>query len=125
MPVLAHFINKNSISIEVSDELKKEKLKIKLFITVNMEDVDVLKNGLTYSIPKRYGENDWYFSYDESAFGKFRHFKTNSNYDHDYSFSFYKKEGLIFCNIVITGPNNMERIIELNQQSEIKGYNNN
>jgi len=116
-PILAHFINKNAIEIEVDDGLKEGKIRIELSIWgTDYEDVEIFENGSAYSIPKGYGENDWYLSYDEKAFGVFRHFKTNNWHDHDYSFHFYKKNGLIKCDVNIDGPNEASHIVELNKE---------
>jgi len=109
-PIVAHFLNKNSIDVEVIDDLNKEKIKIELSIWgTNYEDITILEKGSMNSIPKDYGENDWFLSYDRKNHGVFRHFKTNNWHDHHYSFVFYKKNGEVLCDVQIDGPDQMDK----------------
>lgn len=81
------------------------------------ENIVILENGSTNSIPKGYGENDWFLLYDQKTYGVFRHFKTNNWHDHHYSFVFYKKNGEILCNVKIDGPDQVDKItIRLDKQ---------
>lgn len=120
-PIIAHFLNKNSIDVEVRDGLSKEKIKIELSILgTDFEDITILENESTNSIPKGYGENDWFFSYDQKKQGVFRHFKTNNWHDHHYYFVFYRKNEEILCDIQIDGPDQREKItIPLDKEIKI------
>ena len=107
-PIIAHFLNKNSISIDVDEELQLDKIKLELSIeSSSVQDRIIAQNGQTKSIPKGYGENDWRLIYDDKYYASFRHFKTNNWHDHHYSFSFYKAHGNVYCNFQIDGPDEM------------------
>jgi hypothetical protein len=119
-PLAAFFLNKNSIEVAVENDLDKGKIKIQLFIRgTSFENVTVFENGCKSSIPKGYGENDWFLSYDQKNYGSFRHFKTNNWHDHHYSFVFYKTHGEVFCDIHISGPDEVKKTtIKLDKKTE-------
>lgn len=116
-PILKHYINKNSIEVQVDDGIDLDKIKIELLIKgTDYKNIDIFNNGSTYSIPKEYGENDWNLSYNETSFGALRHFKTNNHHDHNYSFYFYEYEGLLMCYVKIDGPDEASYIVELKRE---------
>ena len=119
-PITAHFLNKNSIDIEVENDLIKERIKIKLSIRgTDFQDITIVENGSINTIPKGYGENDWFLSYNKKNYGVFRHFKTNDWHDHHYSFRFYSNNGEVLCDIRIDGPDQMsKRTIKLDKKVE-------
>ncbi|WP_139959503.1 hypothetical protein [Flavicella sediminum] len=119
-PILAHFLNKNSIDIEVENDLNEEMVKIEFSILgTDFEDITIVENESINPIPKGYGENDWFLSYDEKKYGVFRHFKTNNWHDHHYSFSFYKNKGEVLCDVQIDGPDQMnKRTIKLDKKNK-------
>jgi len=108
--IIAQFLNKNSIDVE--DLLNDRKVKIELSIWgTDFEDVTIVENRSINSIPKGYGENDWFLSYDDKNYGVFRHFKTNNWHDHHYSFRFYKDGGEVMCDVQIDGPDRIKKTI--------------
>ena len=109
-PIIAHFLNKNTIEVEVEGDLDKEKIEIRLSIRgTEFDDIKIYNKDSVNTIPKAYGENEWFISYDEKNYGVFRHFKTNNWHDHHYSFVFYKKDEQVFCDVQITGPDQMDK----------------
>lgn len=109
-PVVAHFLNKNTIDWDVAEGLSMEKVKIELTIWgTEYEDVAIVENGSTKVIPKGYGENDWYLAYGDDAHSVFRHFKTNNSHDQHYVFFFHENAGQMYCDIEINGPDHMEK----------------
>jgi len=117
-PIIAHFLNKNAIDIEVENDLTEERIKIELSIRgTDVEDITIVENESINPIPKGYGENDWLLSYAGKNFGVFRHFKTANWHDHDYSFKFYKNNGEVLCDVRIDGPDPMDtRTIKLDKK---------
>jgi hypothetical protein len=117
-PIIAHFLNENSMDIEVEDDLNEQRIKIELSIWgTDFEDVIIVESGSINSIPKGYGENDWFLSYEEKNYGVFRHFKTNNWHDHHYSFRFYKNKGKELCDVQIDGLDHMDkRTIKLDKK---------
>ena len=117
-PIIAHFLNKNSIDIEAQNYLNEENIKIELSIWgTDFEDITIVENKTINPIPKGYGENDWFLSYDEKNYGVFRHFKTNNWHDHHYSFRFYQNKGKVLCEVQIDGPDQMDkRTIKLDKK---------
>lgn len=55
-------------------------------------------------MPEVYGENDWIVSYQNTAFGGFRHWKNNNWHAHHYSFKFNVTNNSIECWVAIEGP---------------------
>lgn len=119
-PGFAHFFNKNSIELEVQEGLDPNKVKVELTIWgTAYKDVPIIENGSKNLIPKDYGENDWYLSYGEKAFGVFRHFKTNNWHDHHYKLYFYEEEGQISCDVEIQGPDHLKNLtVKLNKKAK-------
>ena len=61
------------------------------------------------NIPFVYGENDWVITYKGQQQCKFRHFKTNRRYTHNYKFAIYEKQDTLYCDINIRGKNSMKQ----------------
>jgi hypothetical protein len=117
-PILAHFLNKNSMKIKVKNGLDMDSLNIQVrVLEERLDTLVVFQNGQEYPIPKSYGKNKWFLSYGKHYVGIFSHFKTNNWHDHHYTFVFYKEDKNIFCDAKISGPDQMETItIELETQ---------
>ncbi len=107
---LAHYLNKNTLDLEVAEGLQEEKVKIKLSIwATEFQDSTIVENGSVNSIPKGYGENNWALSYGDNAHGAFRHFKTNNWHDHHYAFYFYQEGEQLLCDVEIFGPDERDK----------------
>lgn len=105
-PFFAHFLNKNTISITVEEDLDIRLVEIRLNITISpIHDQLIFDGEDNYTIPKEYGENDWILIYNNEFETKFRHFKTNNWHDHHYAFHFYTDNDSIKCAVDIEGPN--------------------
>ncbi len=114
VPILAHFLNKNSLELEMHDGLELDKLQLSISITATEYKDEIIFDGKSkHTIPKEYGENDWYISYDNKYSTSFRHFKTNNWHDHNYSFNIRRQGDGIVCNVKIEGPDRMETAILL------------
>jgi len=101
----AHFINKNTLELNIQDRVELEQLRLHLSISATDYEDEVIFDGTTkHRIPKGYGENDWTVEYKGKPMGTFRHFKKNNWHDHHYIFNLYEYEGTIKCDIKIKGP---------------------
>ncbi len=72
------------------------------------ESTCIYKDSTFNTIPNEYGENDWIIIYKNQKICKFRHFKTNRNDKHLYIFTLRADSTNIFCDISISGKNNMK-----------------
>jgi hypothetical protein len=88
--------NKNEMELDFSNPLKKEDFKIEIQILGSDVNRKVIYDGnIIYDIPNEYGENEWHFNYKDSLYGYFRHFKSNRNDKHNYTFHFFQKENVL------------------------------
>ncbi len=120
---VAHVLNLNRISVTTNNDLDSDLIIIDLSIQGTRHiNKAIFHGGTKQSIPKGYGENDWYLSYNDSLFTVFRHFKTNNWHDHDYHFHFYKSDDKTLCDVNIAGPDPLNQTIAIvNSQKEHVG----
>ncbi|MEN8123350.1 MAG: hypothetical protein ABFS35_23635 [Bacteroidota bacterium] len=104
---------KNHFDANFKDGLNPKDFKIELRIIYSTPRLIIFENGLAKNIPNGYGENDWIITYKDSVCYRIRHFKTRGKEPHDYSFQFYKEENNIYCQIEISGINNLKRTVLL------------
>ncbi|MGY3795668.1 hypothetical protein [Aquimarina sp. 433] len=102
--------NKNEINIATNDNLNRNDFKIELEVLTEPEFLTkhyIFENGIFKDIPNAYGENDWRIYYKDSLIFKFRHFKTNRNELHNYTFKFEQMNNKIVCDVSILGTNKL------------------
>lgn len=111
--------SENKLELDFSNLLKKEDFKIEIQILGSDVNRKVIYDGnITYDIPNEYGENDWHFNYKDRLYGYFRHFKSNRNDKHNYTFHFFKKENNIFVEIKINGVSNELKTISFTKNKK-------
>lgn len=104
--------SKNEMELDFSNPLKKEDFEIEIQILGSDVNRKVIYDGnVIYDVPNEYGENDWHFNYKDSLYAYFRHFKSNRNDKHNYTFRFFQKENNVFAEIQIDGVSNELRTI--------------
>ncbi len=99
------YLNQNSIEINVSNELKIEKVDIIWTGEFRRPEKIVSKGKETGIIYKEYGKNTFVIIYDKDTVGAFRYFKGNNWYGHEHVIQLTKNNKNIQCNIDIFGPN--------------------
>ena len=122
-----YFFNRNfklvdlsTISVSTDNDLSKSNVQIKrgfysidrkndqeLFLNDNGDRTvyDGMQNGL---LNTDYGENDFLITYDNKYYFQFRHFIFNSNNQHSYNFSLFKKKDSIYVKADIKGEDKMQ-----------------
>lgn len=111
--------NKNEMELDFSNPLKKEDFKIEIQILGSDVNRKVIYDGnIIYDIPNEYGENEWHFNYKDSLYGYFRHFKSNRNDKHNYTFHFFQKENNVFAEIKINGVSNELKTISFTKNKK-------
>lgn len=120
--------NNNSHEVKVDSPLSIKKVKIEYGSSANTSNrpndkikfikhskYTVLYDGRNWKdlIPNEYGENVFLITYDEKYYLQFRHFKTNCNHQHDYSFHLFKSKDKIFVDIKINGRDAVFSLIEM------------
>lgn len=91
-------------------------------IHLNDNPTLIYKEGVHYTIPNEYGENDWIIIYKGQLQCMFRHFKTNSRYIHKYKFIIYEKQDTFYCDINIRGKNSMLHSIQFTPIVDSKDF---
>lgn len=103
---------KNNLELIFADSLNKKDFKIEMEVLGSNTAKKVIFDGKKeYNILKEYGENEWYFTYKDSLYAYFRHFKSNRNDCHNYKYLFSKKNNTISVEIAIDGISKVKRNI--------------
>jgi hypothetical protein len=120
--------NNNSQEVKASSSIDIKKVKIEFgngthsinrpkdkVLFKNRSKYSVLYDGITWKdlIPNEYGENDFLITYDEKYYLQLRHFKTNCNHQHDYSFHLFRSNDKVFVNIKIVGRDAVYSLLEM------------
>ena len=106
--------NKNNrINVSFSNAINSKKVIIKMEVLASIPIVEIYNGQQQFEVPNGYGENEWYFTYDDSLSGYLRHIKTNRNHKHNYYFNFYKVNNKFFVAIKIEGISDVVTKIEL------------
>jgi len=85
-------------------------------VLASVPSTEIYNGEKIFKIPNGYGENEWYFSYNDSLTGYLRHIKTNRNDRHNYRFYFYESNDKYFVDITITGVSKVDATIELKKR---------
>jgi len=107
---------KNSIEINFSNEIDKENVVIKMEVLASIPIKEIYKEQKKFDIPNGYGENEWYFTYNDTLQGYSRHIKTNRNDKHTYVFNFYREAEKYFVDVNIKGVSPLQEKIELKEK---------
>ncbi len=113
-------VDLSTISVSTDNDLSKSNVQIKrgfysidhkndqeLFLNDNGDRTvyNGMQNGL---LNTDYGENDFLITYDNKYYFQFRHFIFNSNNQHSYNFSLFKKKDSIYVKADIKGEDKMQ-----------------
>lgn len=102
---------KNTLKVICQDKIENN-LKIELSVMNKSGIVIYNKSKKITQIPDEYGENDWKLEYNDSLCCKIRHFKTNANNTHSYSFTIRKVGNNLLCDIAIRGEDELIKTIK-------------
>lgn len=112
-------IDLSSLEVSVSDDLSVDSVQIRRgFYSINRaSDAELFSDGsrdrLVFdgrqvgTLDTDYGENDFLITYGGRYYFQFRHFLTNSNYQHDYEFRLEQRADSLIVTAVIEGPEAM------------------
>ncbi len=117
-----HFklVDLSTVSVSTENSLSKSKVKIKRgFYSINRTNDQELfsdsngdrtvYNGMQIGLLKTdYGENDFLITYDDKYYFQFRHFIFNSNNQHSYDFTLFKRKDTIYVKVDIKGNDKMQ-----------------
>ena len=108
-------MRRNSLKIEVKDMIAND-IEVRMEVLGSCPMTEIYKHERESSIPNGYGENEWYFIYQDSMQGYMRHVKINRNDKHDYSFLFHAEDEKILVDVTITGASPIKQQIELKKR---------
>ena len=103
---LREILNKNSVEIQVSDQLEKNKVDV-LWMDEFKNFKKIVRNGKeTGVIYKEYGRNKFAVTYEQDTAGIFEYFKLNNWHGHKHIIRLIKNDSSekIECNVEIFGP---------------------
>jgi uncharacterized protein YprB with RNaseH-like and TPR domain len=103
----------NKLELGFDSTIKKEAVNIEMEVLGSIPKTTIYDRGKEVKIPNGYGENEWYFLYNDTLKGYIRHIKTNRNDNHNYKFSFYEKNEQCFVDVEITGISPLTKTIQL------------
>lgn len=103
----------NELKIDFEPGINESIVKVKMEVLASYSMTTIYNGSRQFKIPNGYGENDWYFIYNDTLQGYLRHFKTNRNDNHYYYFRFYSKSSKILVDVEIKGDSPLKKTILL------------
>jgi hypothetical protein len=105
----------NSLDLNFGNGIISRDVKIKMEVLGDEEIplTQIYGGNRKFNIPNGYRENEWYFVYQDTLKGYFRHFKTNQNNTHGYKFAFRKEKNNYYVDADIAGTNDLKTTIQL------------
>ena len=104
----------NQLNLRFDRAILKQDVRIRMQVLASVPITEIYDGKSQFTIPDGYGENEWFFTYEDSLQGYFRHMKTNRNDQHRYNFTFHQVNGKFFVDIDIKGISPLSERVELN-----------
>lgn len=103
----------NTLKINFEQGIDRSATEVKMEVLASVPMTTIYNGKDQFTIPNGYGENEWYFTYNDTLRGYVRHIKTNRNDKHIYHFKFYTEGKKFFVGIEIKGDSPLKTQVEL------------